>query len=669
MSTVANIRIELSNGYFLDYKRPEDLGIKFNRIVDDYNNPTKRFGEFSYTFNLPRTKNNDEVFEYPDVKGRVKIFVGKKFECRVFNHSTLLLDGILELTGINAESYNCIFYSKVSQLFDDLRDKSLNEMTYLPTIDWDFENTIAEHIKVAPVSEHIEFPLIFYKTPFMSGATNANIAAPSGFPAEAHLGYYYNYVLSTLPFKGQNPLYEAALPPAIYLKSIMDGIFSDAGWTYNSTLFQRADIQKIIIPFTGNGEDFSGSIISGTTGYTLNINKLLPDIPQIEFLKTVIDTFNLYFIVNNEDKSITLEPYSTLFRDLSNPYPINVFNISKRRIDDTYKITLEEDDTNSLALGFGRIMDYSAIANNNPTYNVNTCIDIRLSISKPRITTTYKKDAYNKLWNKTTGTKEIKIDLTPCNYYPYTIINERSIGNATTSVPQLWTVGIPLISPQTPQDNDGNFYAEDTDTNYVEGNDPNNFNYDGGLKFLYYYGKVNWNPPLIGGGSLYKEWVWFGLATGGTVTVPTFANVPVCIASPFRLISQNEFNTLKSNITSGAISTEERITEKGAEVHSVLLTYFGAASFGGNYEITNFNLTFGENTVYDNLYTVFHKPKFDDMENGYVLSGTMRMDENDWREMQINRPLLFNDELYRLVAIKNYDPVTKIAQIEMIRKT
>jgi hypothetical protein len=663
MAQINNIRIILSNGSTLDYEYESLLDIKLNRIVDDLTDPSKRYSDFSYTFNLPRTKKNDNIFEFPDVKGRIRIFIGKTFECEIFNNSVRLLEGIIELVGINDDTYQCRLYSKVSQFIDEIKTKNLNDMEYLPTIDWNYEETIIEHIKVAPVSEHIEFPFIFYKTPFMSGATNVN--TQSGFIAEANLGFFYNYVISTLPFGSKNPFYEAQFPPAIYLKSIIDGIFSDAGWTYKSSFFDREDIQKIIIPFTGKGEDFTGSVISGETTNRLNLNKLLPSKKQSDFLKTILNTFNLYLIPNPNDKSVSIETYNTLFSNNSNPYKINVFDYEKLKIEDDIAIILDEDDNSDFPLGFNRIMDYSALSNINPTYNVNTCIDIRLSISQPRITTTYKKDVYQKLWQKTTGEKEIKIGLSPVNYYPYNVINERTIFEGATTIPPLWTVGIPLISKQTPQDNDGNNFAADKDDNYVVGNDPNNYSYNGDLKMLYYYGKASWNAT-IDGGSSYKDWLWVGIATGGTVTVPTFARLPICIASPFRLLRNSEYNQL---ISGNLISSNDRVTEIGAEAHSVLLTYLGAGTTNEAHSPTFFSLTFGENSLYDNIYSVFHKPKIDDYKNNYLLKGTMRMNENDWYEMQINRTLLFDDELYRLVSIKEYDPILNIAKIEIIKKT
>ena len=71
-----NIKIITSSGKQVDYKEAKDLGIKMNRIGDDLTNPDSRYGEFSYSFSLPMTRNNIEIFGYagtPDVKNIFKI--------------------------------------------------------------------------------------------------------------------------------------------------------------------------------------------------------------------------------------------------------------------------------------------------------------------------------------------------------------------------------------------------------------------------------------------------------------------------------------------------------------------------------------------------------------------------------------------------------------------
>jgi hypothetical protein len=668
MATTNNILIELANGFRLDYLSEVSLGIKLNRIVDDFNDPSKRFGDFSYTFQLPKTKNNDRIFEYPDSKGRIRIFKGKTFECNVYNNNQNLLSGIIELVGVDDDTYNCRFYSKTTQFIDEIKGKKLNDLTFFPSITWNYEQSIINHINVAPISPYIEFPLTFYKTPFIQGGTG--LTTVTNIRAEANLGYYYNQVNSSVPFSKSNPMYEPAFPPAFYLKPILDAIFFDAGWTYNSSFFNRADIQKIIIPFVGSGEDFTGAITDGSPNDTLNLNKLLPKIGQAEFLKTILNVFNLYMIPDQANKSIVIETYNTLFSNNSNPYVVNVQEQSKNYLDTDNLITTKDDNNNELPLGFNRILDYTgltATTKTNPSYVVNTCIDIRASLLKSRITTTYNKETYNNLWNKTTGVKEIKLSLSPTNYYPYCIINETSINGNTTAIPQLWTIGLPLISQQTPADNKGKDYSEG-DQNFVEGNDPANFDYSGGFKLLYYYGKVAYNISVDGGLTQYKDWIYTSIAIGGTVTNPTSTKVPVCVASPFRLLDYKSFTGLTAT-ANNTLTTLDKTGEAGAEVHSILLTFYGAGTSNDIHDPTSFSLTFGENPIYGNLFTEFHKKKYDDLENSYILKGTIRMNEVDWYEMQINRTLQWNDELYRLVAIRNFDPINRIAEIEMIKKT
>lgn len=665
-----NIKIELYNGELLDYESPESLGIKLNRVVDDLNNPSKRFGEFSYTFNLPKSKNNIRVFEFPDTKGRTRIFIGKSFQCRVFNGSELLLDGLIELQSFDSDSLKCLFYSKVTQLLDDLKGKKLVDMISLPTIPWDYEQTIIDHLNGSKASEHIEFGLCFYRTFFMQGADPSVVVSSSGFISEANLGYHYNYVNSFLGFTNKNPLYFTQLPPQFYLTSLMNGMLEDAGWSLGGSFFQNPDIRKIVIPFVGDSETYSGAIVTGVTTY-LNLNKLLPDVNQTDFLSGVINAFNLYFTIDPIKKQINFETYNTLFGSSVNPYDVtNRLDLSTVVISNSEsntRLSFSSDDSNELALGFNRVLDYKNLSNNNPTYFLNTNIDIRASIGSPRITDTYNQNAFENLFNKVSGDQEIKIEFSASNYFPYTIINEVNITGGTTTTPQLWTIGIPLISPQTPQDNNGYNYAEDGQ-NFAVGNDGNSWSYDGGLKMYYYYGAGLYDFKVQNHKD-YKSFLYINIATGGTATVPTSVKVPIHFLSPFKLLTVTEKSDLisqMSNYTGLSYSTNE----VGAEAHSLLTTFYNVANTGNTHTPTSFSLTLGSNPNFysPNLYSEFHQLKYDRLENGHILKGVMQMNSFDWKQMQINRTIRFNDLLYQLVSIKNYDPVDQSCELTLLRK-
>jgi hypothetical protein len=46
----------------------------------------------------------------------------------------------------------------------------------------------------------------------------------------------------------------------------------------------------------------------------------------------------------------------------------------------------------------------------------------------------------------------------------------------------------------------------------------------------------------------------------------------------------------------------------------------------------------------------------------------MRMNTQDWQEMQIERPILYNSEIYNIVSIEGYDPILKTCTIKLIKK-
>ena len=143
----ADLKVILDTGEQLDYTSPEDLGIKLNRIVDDTNDITKRWGEYSYTVSFPKTRNNAKVFEFPDTKGRTKIFVGKQWNAKVINNNQTIADGIFELNEYTSTAYKGVIYSQFTQLLDSLGTKKLSDMTALPSaLTWNYEKTIVQHI-------------------------------------------------------------------------------------------------------------------------------------------------------------------------------------------------------------------------------------------------------------------------------------------------------------------------------------------------------------------------------------------------------------------------------------------------------------------------------------------------------------------------------------------
>ena len=83
---------------------------------------------------------------------------------------------------------------------------------------------------------------------------------------------------------------------------------------------------------------------------------------------------------------------------------------------------------------------------------------------------------------------------------------------------------------------------------------------------------------------------------------------------------------------------------------------------------TEFSITFDDNGYFHNtLWSKFHRYKYDRYQNSEILQAQIRMTDFDWTTMQIERPIRYNGEIYHLLAIEGYNPLTHEATIKMIK--
>lgn len=697
-----NIKIVLDNGEVLDYTTPDTLGIKFNRIADDFQDISKRFQDFSYTFALPKTKNNSRVWSFPDAKGRINIFNGKELDCKVYNNSDLLLSGSIELTESNDDSFKCVFNSKFAELADILKGKNLVDLTTLPVIqNWNYGKSIIPHILADyQNSDEIDyqFPLTFYKSFYTTGYTGTGTRRGPNYQLERELGVLYNNGLPYIAGLKNNPLYWQSLPPAIYLTSIVKAIINEAGFRIGGSFIEDANLKTMVVPYCGTPDDLLGALSTGTTATTFNLNRTLPDIKQLDFIKSFINIFNLYFSVNPDTKQINFENYNVFFGGDVAPIDItrkvDKNTVAKIKQSINFKVTCDTDNNNNLVSAYGRVMPYKMLGQADPYLTVSTNNYVRKqTLQTPNVLPEqYTKTAYTNLWNKVEGDKEIKTGLSPLNYAPLCIINTQNISGTTYLTgssnaclfydgslqirKQYFIASIPFISAQTPYDDKGFKAFEDTEQNFCEGNDIANWQYDGKLKLMYYYGHFKYNEGIFNNVGLpvngyLNEWTYISITTGGTCTLPTFKRVPLPVASPFKLMSKTEKERLVSSMcTYSGENNTTKVSEVGAEAQGLLQTYFCAGTVDDTHTSNDYSLTFGDaNFQYDNLYSKFYQQKVNDFKAGHLVRASINISSFDWSEMQIYKPLLYDQQIYKLVSLKNYDPVTGRAEITMMLKT
>ena len=679
MSNIHRIRILTELGE-LEYRDVEDLNINFSRIVDDFTDVGNKFGDFSYEFNLPITKQNSWVFGAPESIGAKNFFYkNRNISCQVFDNNELILDGLINLEEITLDSYKCKFYSKFKELVDTINEnsstgeqKTLRSLNFTPIYNWDYETSIIAHIQAnyqnSDETNH-QYPLSFYSTfycqeHFLTGKTDYK-----GYTFSAdrpHQNYYYLMNIMDLNI---NRIYYHQVPPALYLVSIVEQILDDAGWKLGGQFFNDPDIKRILLLYNGEDDIYDKAIsnteiFSGSTPVDLHLEQFLPDISQSEFLLGVMNMFNLYFIIDIQNKEIRFETYDTLFRytDEVDPYDI------------TKKI-----DLGSSLYGFSYFMSNNPTIKFKPSGNREVFGDNRVmtgatdnAFEQDWVSTSDK--TFNQTFNRIGFTEQSNVNL---NQYVATIesidipfaeptvkrhfvYNDADIDNTPQSA-EYHSIYLPLLSKQTVADNNNmKFNRNITDTHVF--NNESSIKFQGDPCLMYYYGLPTTDVENKSGKGPLPHYMFYCMFDHSG---NTRYNVQIPVVSPFQLKTyRDEIDQWLTGVTISTI--DDRRTTVASYLQGLWQMMTASSGVTGT---TEFSLVFDDNGYFhQTLWSKFHKYKWDRYQQSELLTANIHMTSYDWNQLQINRPIKYRGELYSLVEISGFNPVTQVGQIKIIKK-
>lgn len=662
----SNIKIITDDGKYIDYISENDLNIKMNRIADDLTNIESRFGEYSLSFKLPKTRNNIEVFQFAGQKDIKNAFKVNPLGIKVYNNNLLILSGQLELRTVQDELYDCVFYSKYIQLIDQLKDKNMQDIKSCPKIVWNYESTIRSHINAGYKDSDetpYQFPFIFYNTVFcptsvFNGLTDtivdANGTTNHTFQRERDWqNWYYIINHSTI---GENNAYHHQIPLAFYLKSIMEYMLLDIGWTMGGSFFEDKDVKKIIVPYVGDTDVYdraayctNGVSITGTScgagTLMLDTGKFMPDYDCANFLADIMSTFNLYFNINLLNQTIQFETYDVMFGNKVAPISLD----NKIEID-TLKINKNEDYDPSIS--WDSIDNKRILGDNRYIASSGT------SAYSAKYLITSNDSLFDQVYNYVgTTSGKIKIGLgTPAikrmrirNEYNYSDVN-KSAGDHV--------LFLPFISDQLPEDNGGkNFNKKDTDTTAY--NNEATIKYKGKPTLYFYYGisvsDFQQKTPTIGG---QKDYFYINFSS---------TNQKLGIASPFA------YNTFRDNINQTLVNAGNNPITSADDPKTMLASYMQSiylmmGTVANTLDDVGFSLIFANNVDFgETIYTKFHLNKYQRYQNSEIYEANMKCTPNDWANLTINQPIVFRKQLFSLIELSNYDIVKQTAQIKMIK--
>jgi hypothetical protein len=256
----------------------DNIPIPVNKSIIDIKEPEKRKSDYTLPIKVPATANNRAIFSNIQDLNRSTsnrtatnfnpdFNVNLKSEALIIRSGIILMRGNLQLTQIPINDqeveFELVIIGKLANLFQDLGDKKLSE------IDLSEYNHIWGS---SAISNSWANYVIKNGNPYV----NFSGGNPTGE------GYVYPLIDNGLSINKQELEYtlETSMYPAIYIKQIVDKIFSAAGYRYNSRFFDSVIFKKLIMPFTGSKFVATESTINDKTFIVRNSTNITYTTPS-----------------------------------------------------------------------------------------------------------------------------------------------------------------------------------------------------------------------------------------------------------------------------------------------------------------------------------------------------------------------------------------------------
>ena len=212
--------------------------IVINRDFVDLQNPEARLGDSSQNIKLPKTKNNNIIFEHVNVQNSENKFVKTiDFDCVYYVDGRVIIEGIFRILSVDLNYYNGVIlgggvaWSKLlsGKTLRDLKNDDLITSWSVPFTGWSAgtTNSLSYYINnINYNTQDICFPLISYGAFYTNNDTQLSNQI------------YLDSVAND------------DIPPAVYDLKIVKRIFQNIGWNVNSSIFSNTECQNVFMPFT-----------------------------------------------------------------------------------------------------------------------------------------------------------------------------------------------------------------------------------------------------------------------------------------------------------------------------------------------------------------------------------------------------------------------------------
>jgi hypothetical protein len=211
----------------------DEVDISMTFSVQDIEDVTKRRGSFSKTITLPGTSTNNQAFGHAY---NIQSFVGgftpnKRIRCTLWNDGIQTFTGTLQLLSITKMNdqinYEVGIYSEEIAFFRQINETKLADTVGVDTFNHTLTAAVASGTWVGTAGSG-------YVYGFLDGYGYSDVQ-PN----------FWSAILQTLivPY--------LALTPSFYIKQLVDLIFAQSGYRYESAFFNSAIFKKLVLPYAG----------------------------------------------------------------------------------------------------------------------------------------------------------------------------------------------------------------------------------------------------------------------------------------------------------------------------------------------------------------------------------------------------------------------------------
>ena len=247
----------------LDVTDHSDFPLAMTFQISDIKDLTSTSGDYSKTFKIPATKNNNKLLKnpyIPNINTQLNITENKK--CRIIVNNLFSVVGLIKITGVfgygeTPSHYDCVFFGNNLSWAYDLSNLYINEL------DWGTNSQGLEYnkTKIMATWQHVDcdaaatasdppivYPIVSYGDYNPDGEPRTiqllDTCNGVGFGTAACVGYQGVYNSGVTSYGTPNP--SSDWRPAVFIKDTLEKIFRKIGYTINSNFMNTSMFKKLV---------------------------------------------------------------------------------------------------------------------------------------------------------------------------------------------------------------------------------------------------------------------------------------------------------------------------------------------------------------------------------------------------------------------------------------